>query len=40
VAQGYPPARVVKAYGFADYADRIVSARAFPCPDGRLDVSG
>ena len=39
IAQGHPPARVVKAYGFADYGNRIESAKGFDCRGGRLKLS-
>ena len=40
IVQGHAPARVVKAYGFADYADRIDPASAHDCGGGLLKVTG
>jgi type IV secretion system protein VirD4 len=39
IMQGHPPARVVKAYGFADHADRIQPASAHDCSGGLLKLT-
>lgn len=38
ISQGRSPARVVKAYGFAEFADRMESAKAFDTSGGLLKL--
>ncbi|TCQ17478.1 type IV secretory system conjugative DNA transfer family protein [Rhizobium sp. PP-CC-3G-465] len=38
ISQGHSPARVVKAYGYAEYGDRIESAKELDCRDGLLKL--
>lgn len=39
IAQGHAPARVVKAFGYSEYADRIESAAGFDVSEGRLKLT-